>query len=311
MFDSVNNSEKRKRRGRRSAYDESVHKILSDDSEFIVNEAYKAARTNIMFSLHDNEGCKSIICTSAMPGEGKTTTCVNMAISFAQTCARVVLIDADLRKPKIERYMGINNDRGLSDYLGKFADDVSEVITPVKERKFDCITAGRIPPNPSELLGSDMMDKLLSELGEKYDYIFVDAPPVNVVTDAIVLSKKCTGVMLVVRENDTTHDMLDSAVTALRFAEAKIVGIIVNGSIVKMSGKYKYRKRKYGIYGKGYGYGEQSPESRRKRAESFSAAEKNAAADIKNSADKEVTADTESTSEGEIATKGDNTEKSE
>lgn len=253
MFDSVK-KEKNKRASRR-IYNESAQKILSDDSEFIVNEAYKAARTNIMFSLHDEDGCKSIICTSAMPGEGKTTTCVNMAISFAQTGAKVILIDADLRKPKVGRYLEIEEHEGLSDYLGKFVKDVDSIINKVEGRNIDCITAGYIPPNPAELLGSEEMNTLLEKLGETYDYIFMDAPPVNVVTDAIVLSEKCTGVMLVVKENDTTHDMLNGAITSLKFANARIVGIIVNGSVVKKSGKYKYRKRKYGVYGQTYSYG--------------------------------------------------------
>lgn len=237
-----------------------VSNILSKNSIFAVNEAYKAARTNIMFSINGAESGNVIACTSAMPGEGKTTTCTNLAISFAQTESKVILIDADLRKPKVETYLDCTLDKGLSDYLGGFEEDLDSVIAHIDEKNIDCIFAGRIPPNPAELLGSAQMDILLEQLKKRYDYIFIDTPPVNIVTDATVLSQKCTGTIVIVRENHTTHDMFRNALESLRFSDSKIVGVIVNRTQRRGNTKYskfKYSRRPYGAYGAyqyGYGY---------------------------------------------------------
>ena len=261
-------------KGRKNVYDIQSTNILSNDSTFLVSEAYKAARTNIMFSFHEEEGCKSIVCTSAVPGEGKTTTCVNMAISFAQTGAKVVLIDADMRKPKVARYLNVEDNDGLSDYLAGFVKSTDKVIRHLEEQNMDCITAGSVPPNPVELLGSESMDRLLDKLEKEYDYIFLDTPPVNVVTDAMVLAKKSTGAVLVVKENHTTHAMLENAIGALRFAEIRVFGLIMNGSEIQKSSKYSYKRKKYGSYDNGYGYGYgygysygTKPTGRRRRAE--------------------------------------------
>jgi len=226
-------------------YESSSANILHDETEFVVNEAYKAMRTNIMFSFHEKEGCKTIICTSAMPGEGKTTTCINMAISFAQAGNRVLIIDGDLRKPKVGSYLDIEQAEGISDYLGGFVKEYNSIIKHVEDKSIDCIMSGSIPPNPAELLGSNGMENLLSKLSENYDYIFIDAPPVNVVTDAVVTARFCSGAVVVVRENNTTHDMLKNALGIIKFADIKILGLVVNGSEIKAGGKYSYNKKSY------------------------------------------------------------------
>lgn len=254
------NKKKNGKQRQKANYGECTGNILSENSKFVVNEAYKMARTNIMFSFPDDDGCKVIACTSAMQGEGKTTTCINLAISFAQTGARVILIDADLRKPRVDRYLNIENSLGLSELCGGLEHDIDKVVQYVEDKNLYCITSGRIPPNPAELIGSENMDKLLETLRESYDYVFVDVPPVNIVTDATILAKKCSGTMLVVRENDTTHDTFSAAIDSLKFFDVKIIGIIVNYSVGTTGGKYKYRhayrKTPYGSYaGYGYGYG--------------------------------------------------------
>lgn len=243
--------------------------LLCDSKDFMVNEAYKTARTNIIFSLNAEKGCKKIIVTSASPSEGKTTTCLNLAIAFAQTSARVLIIDADLRKPRIYRHLKIERENGLSDLLCGMCD-IDTAIKRCERQNIDCITSGQIPPNPAELLSSEDMEKVLEKLSERYDYIFIDTPPVTVVTEAAAMAKFASGVILVVRQNSTIHESIKRARSSLLLTEAKILGYILNDIDFSAYGygrynKYNYRAvRKYGYgyngygnygYGSGYGYG--------------------------------------------------------
>lgn len=236
-----------------------MNTLLSDSKDFMTNEAYKSARTNIIFSLNAEKGCKKIIITSASPGEGKTTTCLNLAIAFGQTDAKVLLIDADLRKPRIYRHLNIERENGLSDVLCGMCD-IETAIKHCPKQNLDCITSGQIPPNPAELLSSEDMGQLLEKLGERYDYIFIDTPPVTVVTEAAAMAKFASGVILVVRQNSTIHESIKRARNNLLLTEAKILGFVLNDidySVYSYGkyGKYNYRNsRRYG-YGKKYGYG--------------------------------------------------------
>ena len=238
-----------------------VNTLLSENSDFIVREAYNSARTNIIYSLGSEKGCKKILITSASPAEGKTTTALNLAITFAQTESRVLIIDADLRKPRIYRHLQIERENGLSDLLcGLISLDDS--IKHCEKQNLDCITSGQIPPNPAELLSSNEMGVVLEQLSERYDYIFIDTPPITVVTEAAAMSKYVNGVILVARQNNTIHESIQRARTNLSLANAKILGYILN-DVTNFSygygsyNKYSYRSsRKYGYgYGKGYGYG--------------------------------------------------------
>lgn len=224
--------------------------ILGDNTSSTIKEAYKITRTNIMFSLSNLEGCKTIVVASALPGEGKTTSCLNLATAFAQTGAKVLVIDADLRKPRVHKYVDKENDLGLANLLGGFCklDELKNIKT---ELGFDCITSGTLPPNPAELLSSKMMEELLSYLSEHYDYIFIDSPPITIVTDALILSKYVTGVILVVRQKYTTHDLIKKALSSLEFAEAKVLGLVLNDAERLYNG---YRYSKYGYKYKRYGY---------------------------------------------------------
>lgn len=224
--------------------------ILNKKTKFNVEEAYKTARTNIMFSLPTDDKCKKVLFTSAVPGEGKTTTCLNIAITFAQTGNRVLVIDSDLRKPKIHDYMGIDRKNGLSDVLGKFTT-IDEAIKTSAEHNIDYISAGQIPPNPSELLLTPELSKMLDKLSEKYDYIFIDSPPVTVVTDASALSKLVSGVILVTRENYSSHDAISKSLEILSFADAKILGIALNDINIGVSTYGGYRSYKYSYMSKG------------------------------------------------------------
>lgn len=228
--------------------------VLTDVTDFATKEAYKTARTNIRFSLSSGRGCKKIIVTSASPGEGKTTTCLNLAIAFAQTDAKVLIIDADLRKPRINRHLSIERENGLSDLLCGMIT-TSEAIKRCERHNLDCITAGQIPPNPAELLSSKEMELLLEELGESYDYIFIDTPPVTVVTEAAAMAKCTDGVILIIRQNHTISESVERARNNLNMANAKILGYVLNGVDGQSYGYSAYGSRSVKRYG-GYGYGD-------------------------------------------------------
>lgn len=236
--------------------------VLTQDSPFAVAEAYKAARTNIMFKLTE-KGKNSLVFTSAYLAEGKTTTCVNLAITFSQTGSKVLVIDADLRKPRVHRLLNVPLAPGLSDTLAGMADG-----SCIKQTSFEnlyVLSAGTIPPNPAELLTSDTMTKLLESACETFDYVFIDTPPVGLVTDASVLAAKTTGALLVARQGYSTKDGIKSAIEALESSGANIIGFIFNDVDVEKTA-YRYGRRygsrygykygyKYGGYGYGYGYG--------------------------------------------------------
>lgn len=237
------------------------HTLLNDNTSFMVTEAYKAIRTNIIFTLSGvKHSCKKIILTSASPGEGKTTTCINLAIAFSQIGARVLVIGADLRKPRLYRHLQIERKNGLSDLLGGLIG-IEDAIKHCEKYGIDCITAGQIPPNPVELLSSNRMGEVMEQLSEVYDYIFIDTPPIMLVTDATAMSKYVDGVIVVVRQNYTIHETLERTRSSLCFAEAKILGYILNDvdnlkNRYTSYKKYGYSKRGgYGYGGKSYGYG--------------------------------------------------------
>ena len=239
------NQSKKKYEKHKATLKDSMSAIINDTTPFVITEAYKSMRTNIMFSVAGDENeCKRIIVTSAVPGDGKTTTCLNTAITFAQTGARVIIIDCDLRKPRIHKYLGLDRKNGLSGVLSGFIK-VEEAINKQVRGTLDCITSGPLPPNPAELLASERMGALLDKLSAEYDYIFLDTPPVTVVTDACTMSKFVSGVVLVVRHNYTQHQGVADAVEKLNFADAKILGFAMNDSQTAAGaaygGGYKYR----------------------------------------------------------------------
>ena len=218
---------------------------LSGTTPFNVREAYKIARTNLMFSLAE-EGCRKIAVSSSYQGEGKTTTCTNLAISFAQMGKKVLIIDCDLRKPQVHNVFSLDNQVGISNILGGFAK-VEEAIHFIEEDQISIITAGHIPPNPAELLSSERMRVVLEELDKSYDYIFIDTPPVNLVTDAVTLTHYISGMLLVTKQGDSTHKDLEQALNKLELAKTKVLGLIMTGEKAKNGSYGKYGK--YGKYG--------------------------------------------------------------
>lgn len=212
-----------------------------EENKFSVLEAYKTIRTNLSFAIQ-KDGCKKIVFTSTRPGDGKSTTAVNLSVALSQTNEKVLLIDCDLRKPRIHKFFNTSNIPGLTNIVGNF-NTISEVIKNTKYPNLDIICAGVIPPNPAEILASEKVSNIFSELEKEYDYIFIDSPPINVVSDILPISNKCDGVILVVKHNDSRLPEISKAVKSLEFAKANIIGFIINESEAESAdkkGKYKY-----------------------------------------------------------------------
>lgn len=234
--------------------DEDDHVKLTDkETPFHIIESYKSIRTNLTFALSTVEK-KVFVVSSANPGEGKSTTSANIAIAMAQGGNKVLLIDADMRKSVQHKVFELVNKKGLSTAVSKMHTPDECIQKDVMEN-LDIMTAGPIPPNPSELLASDAMAKMLNNLSEKYDVILIDTPPVNVVTDAMELAKNISGIVLVVRYGRTTEEDVENVFKRVELANMNLLGFILNGVRSKGSGYYsKYNKGKY-YYKKGYGYG--------------------------------------------------------
>lgn len=224
---------------------------------FAVAEAYKSIRTNIMFLLPEKKG-NVITVSGSEISEGKSTTAINVAIAFSQLGDKVLLIDADMRRSSIHKKLKLDNDTGLSNVLAGFCEfkDAVKSVSPT----LDVLTAGQLAPNPSELLGSERFEKLIEQIRKNYSMVIIDTPPINVVSDALVIAPKTDGIILVVREKFTLSDALQSSIEAINFANVKLLGAIMNGVAQKSKG-YSYRKyrymNKYYKYGSksGYGYG--------------------------------------------------------
>lgn len=231
--------------------------LLSAQSDFFVREAYKTLRTNVSFSLADKEGCQVIMVTSAFQNEGKSITALNLAISYAMADRRVLIIDCDLRRPKVARLLDQKGKIGLTNLIMN-PKLRAEAVRPTKIEGLDAILAGDIPPNPSELLGSSRMGRLLQELRNEYDVIVLDSPPVNVVIDAVVLAPQSDGVLFLVRANYSERSAVVRAVEQMEYAKVKVLGFVLNEveSEKNPFGYGKYRRKYYGRYGRygHYGY---------------------------------------------------------
>lgn len=211
-------------------------------------EAYKLLRTNLTFSIPDEKNCKIIGYTSAVRGEGKSLSQINTAYVFAENKKRVLIVEADFRRPSIAEKLGVNIPHGLSDFLVSKSTDVENVIVTIHAAtgiEFDIVSAGRIPPNPSELLDSNKMKMFIEKCSEKYDFIFIDLPPVTAVADAIVVSKLVDGMVVVVRQDFCDEKSLNETIKQLKFVNAKILGFVFNG-------QNKFDSRYYRKYGKYY-----------------------------------------------------------
>jgi capsular exopolysaccharide synthesis family protein len=198
---------------------------LTDHSP--ATEAYKAMRTNLLFSSIDQE-IKTIVVTSASPGEGKSRTAANLAVALAQAGHRTVIIDADFRRPTQHRIFGRVRNVGLANMILHDQPE-AELVVPVPEvPNLWVLTSGPIPPNPSELLGSSSMRAVLSQLRQAFTYVIVDTPPVNAVTDPIVLATSADGVILVIEQRRTTYPSLVRAKRVLDRVNVTTLGAVMN-----------------------------------------------------------------------------------
>lgn len=226
--------------------------MVGSGISFAAAEAYKLLRTKLQFSFAEVGCCHVIGVTSAMAGEGKSLSSVNLAYSLSQLDKRVLLVDCDLRRPTVSGKLPVRRFPGLSNYLTG-QSSLKQIFQPCgisgEEEVFDVIVAGRNPPNPVELLGSERMGQLLELLREKYDYVILDLPPVGEVSDALAVAKWTDGVMLVVRQSYCNRKLFQDMLQQLSFINCRILGIIYNCA-TENSGSYtkKYYKRYHRSY---------------------------------------------------------------
>lgn len=215
------------------------------DLDFAEKEAYNRLRTNLLFTSHDT---KAVGITSCIPGEGKSSVTMNLSASMAQFGKKVIFIDADLRKSVLlGRYKLSKPVKGLSHYLSGQSEE-EEVLYKSDIDNLDLIFAGPMPPNPSEVLGSKKFTTLIHSLRERYDYIFIDTPPIASVIDPIVISNTCDGMILVIEEGTVSNKIARNAVKELNKADSKVLGAVLNKVDIDKNSVYGEYYGKY--YGK-------------------------------------------------------------
>lgn len=206
-------------------------------------ESFRQLRTNLQFA-HATGGRNSVVVTSSLPGEGKSTTATNLALAIAQSGQSVCLIDADLRRPMVDNYLGLERRAGLTTALVRQAD-LDALLQPWGDDHLYVLTSGEIPPNPSELLGSEEMQRLLTHLESMFDTVIIDAPPLLPVTDAAVLSQHVGGVVLIVGSQKTTRQEVDKSLKALELVGGKVLGAVLNRLPMKGPDSYSYNYYSY------------------------------------------------------------------
>ena len=226
--------------------------LVGSGISFAASEAYKLLRTKLQFSFVDENDCHIIGVSSALAGEGKSISSVNLAYSLAQLEKRVLLIDCDMRRPSLNTKLPIQKVPGLSNYLTRqvHKDEVIQKYTN-EECSFDVISSGRNPPNPIELLSSARMQKALEQFRQSYDFIILDLPPVGEVSDALVAAKLVDGILLVVRQNYCNRTALNDAVEQFDFVDTRILGVVLNCTTEgggRYGKHYKSYKRYYNRY---------------------------------------------------------------
>lgn len=208
-----------------------------------VAEAYRTLRTNLEFSNLD-KSLRTLLVTSPGPEEGKSTTLANLAVTIAQSGKRVILVDADLRRPTQHTVFGLKNTSGLSDMV---LDDTLLANPPLQDSavaNLKVLTSGQLPPNPAEILGSNRMGEILTALLERADLVLLDAPPVLAVTDAAVLSHKVDGVLLILSAGKTKRESAKKAQAQLEKVNARVIGAVLNNVRGDSSGQYYYGQGK-------------------------------------------------------------------
>lgn len=227
---------------------------IGKNLNFAASEAYKLLRTNLMFSMSDESQCKIIGVTSALRGEGKSTTSMNLAFSLAENGKKTLLIEADMRIPVVAAVLKITAEPGLSHVLAGLGELNAAVRRTSLSPSLFVLPAGEIPPNPSEMLSSKRMQLVIDTLAKAFDYIIIDLPPINAVSDGLAVSNLLSGMIMVVRQDYCDQHALAEAMRQLEFLEVKLLGFVLNGADSQRK-RYqygKYKNKKY--YKAGYGY---------------------------------------------------------
>ena len=231
--------------------------IMGPDISFAASEAYKLLRTKLQFSFADDNDCRVIGLSSALSGEGKSLTAVNLAFTLSQLNKKVLLVDCDMRRPTLAEKLGILKQPGLSSYLTRqcHLNDLLQLCgIKGNEDAFHVISTGQNPPNPIELLSSERMKKALNAMRDAYDFVILDLPPVGEVSDAMAVAKETDGMLLVVRQNYCDRVVLAEAVRQFEFINAKILGVVFNCTSEHGANYGKgYYKRYYKSYYRRYG----------------------------------------------------------
>ena len=211
--------------------------IVEKKPKSVASEAYRSLRTNIQYSSFDNK-YQTLVVTSANPGEGKTTVAGNLALVLAQGESKVLLVDCDMRRPSIHKTFKISNTYGISDLL--VGNKKLESVANKYNDNLSIVPAGKIPPNPAEMLASKAMTAFLEEMKNYFDYIVLDTPPLQAVTDAQVLSTKVDGSLIVVRAGVTKKDAVHNAVSITKKVKGNIIGTVLNVAETKNDKYYYY-----------------------------------------------------------------------
>lgn len=247
-----------KKKDNRAPFAGEIHKrTLHKNLEFTATEQYKLLRANLDFTIPEGTKCPVIGVTSSMRGEGKSTTAVNLSYVLAEKGSRVLLIDGDLRIPSVAKKMDLPGAPGLTDFLmGGEKQEIENFKSDILDAWY-ILPSGNIPPNPSELLGSKRMESTLNKLREKFDYIIIDLPPVNIVSDAVAVAGLITGIIVVIREEYTEKKELERCFRQLRLSGVNVLGCLMNEAKASGGSYGKYKKYKYYKYYRDY---EQEPE---------------------------------------------------
>jgi polysaccharide biosynthesis transport protein len=212
-------------------------KMMMDDGKSAFSEEYKTIRTAVQLSSYDSPP-RTILVSSTSPQDGKTTSVINLAVAMSQTGKKVLLIDADMRRPSIHGIFELDNTRGLSTLVA--SGDDKDVVHKGPVENLYIMPSGPVPPNPSELLGSDRFKSLLQALSKKFDLILIDSPPMLSVADGLIISKQVNGSIIVARSGKTTHEAAYKVIKTLHSIDAKVIGVVINAADMKKSGYYYY-----------------------------------------------------------------------
>ena len=259
FVNGIKNIGKKKKHANTPFSTETHKRTLHKNLEFTATEQYKLLRANLEFTVPEGTKCPVIGVTSSMRGEGKSTTAINLSYVLAEKGSRVLLIDGDLRIPSIAKKMDIPGSPGLTDILMGRVKQIENYKSPLLDTWY-IIPSGEIPPNPSELLGSKRMESAIAALKKRFDYIIIDLPPVNIVSDALAIASFITGIIVVVKEDYTEKKELEHCFRLLKLSNVNILGCVMN-EVKSNSARYgRYKKYRYYKYYRYYYKHRKTPE---------------------------------------------------